>query len=307
MQSSNIIRDEHDAVVIKAFALKEAALESLYVSDSETISTKVIPSALAHAVQIEPLFTSATELTSQDDTASSDGEEALDQPQPEAPSERQSASPEGERAHQELAANIPPSESDFLQEAREEAERCLTEARQKAADLEAEAYQSGFRQGVEAARQEIHQQFTSVLASFQRGIEEITSLRPEVLRLAEEDILTLACQLAKKILHHEVLSNRKVLMATLQHALAYLVDREHVVVYVNPADLEQAQALHTDLPQTLGTIRHMTIEADATIGRGGCVVESAFGEIDARLEAQFEELEHRLYEQHSLVSETDDL
>jgi flagellar assembly protein FliH len=307
MQSSNIIRDEHDAVIIKAFALKEATLESLDESDLQTISTKVIPSALAHAVQTTSIFTSATELTSQNDIASSDGEEALDQPQPEAPPEKQPASPEEALAHQELVANTSLPEPDFLQEAREEAERCLTEARQKAADLEAEAYQVGFSQGVEAARQEIHQQFASVLASFQQGIEEITSLRPEMRRLAEEDIITLACQLAKKILHHEAMINRNVLMETLQHALAYLVDREHVVVYVNPADLEQAQALHTDLPQTLGTIRHMTIEADATIGRGGCVVESAFGEIDARMEAQIGELEHRLHEQYSLVSETDDL
>jgi flagellar biosynthesis/type III secretory pathway protein FliH len=39
------------------------------------------------------------------------------------------------------------------------------------------------------------------------------------------------------------------------------------------------------------------------VGPGGCLVESTFGEIDARLEAQLEELEQRFREHYSLMLE----
>jgi flagellar assembly protein FliH len=50
-------------------------------------------------------------------------------------------------------------------------------------------------------------------------------------------------------------------------------------------------------------LRHLSIEGDALVGPGGCLVESTFGEIDARLEAQLEELEQRFREHYSLRSE----
>ena len=200
--------------------------------------------------------------------------------------------------------HTPPAEHVLLlHQAQEEAERCLRDAREQAAALAAEAYRAGFKQGEEAAREATREQFALVLASFHHAAEEILQLRAKVLRLAEEDVITLALHIARKIIRQEVLSNREVLTTTLRRALDRLIDRDNIVARVNPEDLQQALDLQEDLLPTTGGIQALTIQADTAIGRGGCVVESAFGEIDARLEAQIEEVEQRFREQYSLVLE----
>jgi flagellar assembly protein FliH len=191
----------------------------------------------------------------------------------------------------------------LLRQAQEEAARCLSEAHTQAAALTAEAYRVGFTQGEEAAREAAREQATPVFASFQRAAEEIVHLRARILRLAEEDILALALHVARKIIHQEVLSNREVLTTTLSRALDRLMDSDSVVVRVNPIDLQHALELQEDLLRTTGGIKALTIQADTTIGRGGCLVESSFGEIDARLEAQIEEVERHFQALSSPVSE----
>jgi len=42
--------------------------------------------------------------------------------------------------------------------------------------------------------------------------------------------------------------------------------------------------------------RKMSIVEDTTVDRGGCVIETDFGEIDARIASQLSELEDRILE-----------
>jgi flagellar assembly protein FliH len=191
----------------------------------------------------------------------------------------------------------------LLRQAQEEAERCLQAAHAQATAITAEAYSAGFKQGEEAAREAMREPFALALASFQQAAEAILHLRTQVLRLAEEDVITLAFQFARKVIQQEALHNREVLSTTLRRALDCLIDRDNLVVRVSPADLQQALELQADLQNICGGIKALTIQADTAIGRGGCVVESTFGEIDARLEAQLEEIEQRFREQYSPVSE----
>jgi flagellar assembly protein FliH len=198
----------------------------------------------------------------------------------------------------------PPTDHELLlRQAQEEAERCLQAAHAQATAITAEAYKAGFKQGQEAAQEAMREPLALALASFQHAAETILHLRAQVLRLAEEDVLTLAFHFARKVIQQEALHNREVLSTTLRRALDCLIERDNIVVRVSPADLQQAQELQADLRNICGGIKALTLQADAAIGRGGCVVESTFGEIDARLEAQIEEIEQRFREQYSPVSE----
>jgi flagellar biosynthesis/type III secretory pathway protein FliH len=308
MLSSKIFRDGHTTKSIKPFLVQEAALAALYQSNWHLTSSKVIRDASAVPVQAFPLFETSSESTNTDNLTPSgqENEAGLDLSASwcEAQPSISPVAPSHGAVDVEHASSPEPTAAEArLQQAREEAERILAAAQNKATALEAEAYELGLRQGKDAARQDVQQQFASILASFQQATEEIVNLRHEVLRQAEEDVVTLALQLARKIIHREAQSSRDVLAAILRRALPYVVESEEVVVHVNPADLEQTQDLPQDLMHSLRTIRHVTIKGDETIGRGGCVVESAFGEIDARIETQFEELEQRFREQYSPLAE----
>jgi flagellar biosynthesis/type III secretory pathway protein FliH len=203
----------------------------------------------------------------------------------------------------EMLPAAPLAHAVLLQQAQEEAERCLAEARERAAAAEAAGYDAGHKQGEAAARTDMQAQFASVFASLQKATAACASLRQGVLQQAEDDIVTLVFHLARKVIQHEALCNREIVATSLRRALAYVMEREHVSVRVNPMDLERALELKEDFIHTVQGLRHLSIVGDETVGPGGCLVETTFGEIDARLEAQLEELEQRFREHYSLMSE----
>jgi flagellar biosynthesis/type III secretory pathway protein FliH len=122
----------------------------------------------------------------------------------------------------------------ILQEAQDEAARCLANAQEQAMALTTTAYEQGFRQGEEAARQALTAQLSPVLGAFQQATTEIAHIRTTVLQQAEEDIITLAFQLARKIIRYEALEHREVLAATLTRALEQVVEQDQIVVRVHP-------------------------------------------------------------------------
>ena len=69
---------------------------------------------------------------------------------------------------------------------------------------------------------------------------------------------------------------------------------------VHPDDVHYATEIKEELGHARGDIETLTVKGDASIGRGGCLVESSLGTIDARIEAQLEELEQRFRAQHAL-------
>jgi flagellar assembly protein FliH len=190
-----------------------------------------------------------------------------------------------------------------LQEAQDEATRCLARAQEQAAALTTAAYEQGFKQGEEAARQALTAQLSPVLSAFQQATTEIAYVRATVLQQAEEDIITLALQLARKIIQYEALEHREVLAATLTRALQQVVAQDQIVVRVHPDDCHHAMQITAALGYTQGGSQMHTVQGDTSIGRGGCLIESSLGTIDARIEAQFEELEQRFRAQHSLALE----
>ena len=203
----------------------------------------------------------------------------------------------------EMLPAAPLAHTVLLQQAQEEAERCLAEARERAVAAEAAGYNVGHKQGEAAARTDMQAQFASVFASLQKATEACASLRQGVLQQAEDDIVTLVFHLARKVIQHEALCSREIVATSLRRALAYVMEREHVSVRVNPMDLERALELKEDFIHTVQGLRHLSIAGDEMVGPGGCLVETTFGEIDARLEAQLEELEQRFREHYSLMSE----
>jgi flagellar assembly protein FliH len=190
-----------------------------------------------------------------------------------------------------------------LQQAQAEAERCLVAAQERATAMEAEGYRVGLSRGEEAARAATQAQFASLLASLHKATEECARLRQDILQQAEADVVALAFHVARKIIQHEATCNPDILAATVRRALSRITDRERVVVRVNPADLQRALQLKEDLLYTVEGLRHLSVEGDDTVCPGGCLVDATCGEIDARLEAQCEELEQRFREHYRLMSE----
>jgi flagellar assembly protein FliH len=179
----------------------------------------------------------------------------------------------------------------------------MQEANAAAETIKSNAYQEGLQQGRHDAQEEVSQRFQAVIQSFDQATEQILGLRQEVLRRAEEDIISLGFNLAAKIIGQQIQSRPDIFITILRRAIERSASPDRIVIHVNPDDLQIAQEQQHDLLRNLGHIRQFTIETDPTIERGGCTVQSDLGEIDARIDAQLEELEQGLREQYSASTE----
>lgn len=108
-----------------------------------------------------------------------------------------------------------------------------------------------------------------------------------------EDLLVeLAFEAVLRILG-EAAPTRAGVLAIVRAALQTLPEREGLVVRLAPHDAAAVEALRDELPRLAGT-RGLELVADDRIELGGCLVETAGGGLDARLETQVQRLRELL-------------
>ncbi len=166
----------------------------------------------------------------------------------------------------------------ILEKARAEAEELLKNAEARSVEIRNDA----FKAGCEEAESE-----------YLAKLLEIKDERDKVLSTVEQDVLRLSVKIAEKIIGEEVSQNEKVRGEMILNALSGVRQKENLTVRVNSKDL----SLIADLRERLKISQpdqFVDFVADPAVSNGGCVIESAAGKIDARLETQLRVLETAL-------------
>ena len=121
-------------------------------------------------------------------------------------------------------------------------------------------------------------------------LEELTTLREQMIHETERQMVQLALAIARRVVHREVSLDQDLLIAMARVALDRLGESAQVTVRLSPEDFEATAAVRA--AQWTGT--HVTVVADARVGRGGCRVESEFGAMDAGVDGQIHEIARAL-------------
>jgi flagellar assembly protein FliH len=170
----------------------------------------------------------------------------------------------------------------------DEEARAALEARLAA--LERDAFSKGFAQGERAGGEAAARRGEAMLRRLTETLEELTTLREQMIHQTERQMVQLALAIARRIVHREVSIDQDLLIAMARVALERLGESAHVTVRLSPEDFEATSAARP--AQWTGT--HVSVVADARIGRGGCRVESEFGVMDAGIEGQIHEIARAL-------------
>jgi len=175
------------------------------------------------------------------------------------------------------AAEGGPSESDKLQQA---------------VELEKQqAREEGLAQGLEKGKQAVTAELESVIQKLRRAYMDIEKYRKQLYSNAETETVELALAVARKIIGQEVALDRQIVLNVVKGALDKVINHEKVKIRINPQDLDAVQtALFEFLPH-VEKLENVHFEADAAITSGGCVVETKFGTVDARIENQLDQIE----------------
>lgn len=153
-------------------------------------------------------------------------------------------------------------------------------------------YAEGFAQGHAQATLEAQRQIADFIANQGReaaqNFAQIFASAQAQLADAEQDIargvLELACELARQVLRHELSVNPNALQPVIREALGLLTaENKSAVVRLSPLDLDVLK----DVVQAEFSGLSLTLLADATVTRGGCLIESAGTVVDATLEKRW--------------------
>lgn len=175
----------------------------------------------------------------------------------------------------------------------------------------AQGYTEGFVQGQAQALLEVQKQINEFMqgkgreAAQQLGdlIETAKQQLDAAEALAGQGVLELACEMARQVLRHEISSNPNVLLPVIREALGLLVaDTRAIQIRLNPLDLDVLEDILRDEFPALP----LTLQADPTITRGGCALESGGTVIDGRLEKRWDRAIARLGQSMTWEEVSDD-
>ena len=102
----------------------------------------------------------------------------------------------------------------------------------------------------------------------------------------EAHAVDLALFLAEKVIGGAVAVEPSLVIEAVRGALRGIVERERVTVLVHPADLEPVRRAMDDLRASLGGIEHCEVQAERRVSRGGAIVRTPDGDVDARVETK---------------------
>jgi flagellar assembly protein FliH len=235
---------------------------------------------------------------------------ALDVPifaEPAPPEPDVSASDVIDAARAEASKLIDDASADadeLIRGAQERALALVDDAQRRAGGIESDARAKGFEQGVTDGRIAAQAEMDEMLETM-RGLVEMARVeRHKIIESAEPEIVRLSVAIAERILNQHVALDPNSVLEMARAAITRLVNRETVTVRVNPADIETMRQ-HRDKLMEMNDIDNMRVIEDQRVDRGGIVIETDAGTIDAKISTQLREVRRLLAVEDSIsVSES---
>ncbi len=196
-----------------------------------------------------------------------------------------------------------------LREASQESERLLAEAEQqievwwlekRAEDEEAaeatrqEGFEQGYAQGALQAEQEMREQWEQKLEEASSVLKAAYAMREQIIQEAEPFLVELSSAIAEKIMDQQLTLQPEIAIGLIRKSLSRRREQGVITLCVSPSQLSFVQAAREELLLSIDSQAELQILPDSTVKDSGCVIRSAFGSIDARLDTQLAEIKREL-------------
>ena len=180
--------------------------------------------------------------------------------------------------------------------ARAEAQSSIDAAEEKRNALEEEARNQGFEEGRQAGYSEGKAEADRLVERMHKMLEAVMQRREEILRDTETQIVELVVLMSRKVIKIISENQKNVIMANVLAALKKVRTRGEVTLRVNIEDVKLTSEHTAEFIKHVEKIQGITVLEDSSVEKGGCIVETDFGAIDARISSQLTELENKIIE-----------
>ena len=191
-----------------------------------------------------------------------------------------------------VATTAPPATglNAFLAAAQRQGAALVESAREQAETIAANAAREGFEAGYEAGQAKAQKEIADLLAFAETAVREVSDTRVRILEENETALVELAIQAAEKILQTTLAAEPERVADVLRGALRKAYVRDRLQVVCNPEDLSLVETASDTLQAQVGTLKNLELVGDRRIHRGGVIVRTPGGDVDATIGSQLDRL-----------------
>jgi flagellar biosynthesis/type III secretory pathway protein FliH len=186
----------------------------------------------------------------------------------------------------QLKPVAPAGPAPSLKTAAHQARAVVAAAEAEAQRIRSDAFAAGHAEGFAAGRAEAQADVGPAVAALGDAVRQLNMLQSEAADRVEPEAVELAVQIAEKVVAGAVAAEPERLLDVVRGALRTIVERERVVVLVHPDDLDLLRDGVAELTASLGGIEHLEVQEERRVGRGGAILRTSFGEVDAGIETK---------------------
>lgn len=184
----------------------------------------------------------------------------------------------------------------IVADAKEQAEQINAAAEIEKNELKKNAYDEGLKEGQKDGYNSGKEEVNRMIDRSHKILEAVLSRREQILSETEEQIVQLVLLMTRKVVKVMSENQKSVVMANVLSALKKVKARGEVVIRVNLEDVKLTTEHIKDFTQQVESVSGITVVEDSSVDKGGCIVETDFGAIDARISSQLSELENKILE-----------
>jgi flagellar assembly protein FliH len=153
-------------------------------------------------------------------------------------------------------------------------------------------------EGLKEGRAQAEAEFSAAGQALAEALAGIAALRGRVLHEAEEDLLKLSVLIARKVVLREIACDPGILAGLVRGGLELASDGGEVVARLNPDEFAVVGETRA-FQELLRENPRISLKGDPVVGRAGCLLETARGNIEAGVDSQLGEIMRRLLEEKS--------
>lgn len=202
-----------------------------------------------------------------------------------------------------------------------EARRVLETANEQALRLREkykhEGYQAGLEEGRRTGREqavaeardtlstEVRDKTDKLRQALQAGLQQLERDKRRLLAAAESGLIALALSVARRVCKIEVGRNTESARANARRLLEMVAHQGDVTLRVDPAEAAVLRETLGEFSECVDRLEHVAIVEDETVGRGGCVVTTRAGSVDASVELQLDRIAQAILGESDGPSDSD--
>ena len=183
----------------------------------------------------------------------------------------------------------------ILEKATEDARRIEEGIAEKEKKIISEAREIGYKDGWDEGINKANGEVERLTERMHDMINGIINKRTSIFIEAEQQIISLVLSIARKVIKVLSENQKNVVINNVIHSLKKLSTRKNIAIRVNLADLELTTQYKEKFIKIAETDNIKILE-DTTVDKGGCIIETDFGTLDARISSQLHEIEDRIQE-----------